>query len=116
MAEELLVVGVAVMVWVSAPCSDHPFQRYILQRTLWRNGALIVFSDPWTTVMWNGVCCRVPFTMRLRGVDPGREPKVSTTVRGSSRTLVVDDSPPTSVAVSCSSIQQGYSWSGAVND
>ena len=41
---------------------------------------------------------------------------LSTTVLGSSRTLVVDANPPESVAVSRSSIQHGYSWSGAVND
>ena len=37
-------------------------------------------------------------------------------MRGSSRTLVVELSPPESVARSCTSSQHGYSWSGAVTD
>jgi hypothetical protein len=47
---------------------------------------------------------------------PGLVLKVSTTVLGSSRTLVVAVSPPESLAVSRSSSQQGYWWSGAAND
>jgi len=46
----------------------------------------------------------------------GLDRKVSATVCGSSRTVAVPVSPPLSVAVSCSSIQAGYSWSGAENE
>ena len=42
--------------------------------------------------------------------------KVSTTVRGSSRRVLVAVRPPESVAVSRSSRYDGYSWSGAVNE
>src|SRR5262249_55515123 len=78
--------------------------------------ALTVFAEPMTTLTENGALCRVPFTTKWRTTPRGRVLNVSTTVFGSSRTLVVEVSPPESVAVSCSSSQHGYSWSGAVTD
>src|SRR5215472_7193827 len=80
-------------------------------------GALTEFAEPTTTVTENGVVRGASFTTRsLRTRPPGLVLNVSTTVLGSSRTLVVEVSPPESVAVSCSSSQHGYSWSGALND
>ena len=53
--------------------------------------------------------------VRLTATDSsGLVSSVSTTVPGSSRTLVVDAGPAEAVAVSRSSSQHGYSWSGAV--
>lgn len=62
--------------------------------------------------------CAKLLTVRLASLSPpGVVLKASTTVFGSSRTLTaVEVSPPESVAVSRSSIQQGYWWSGAEND
>ena len=81
-------------------------------------GALTEFAEPATTVRENGVVLGASsFTARpVRTRPPGLVLNVSTTVLGSSRTLAVEVSPPESVAVSCSSSQHGYSWSGAVTD
>ena len=77
-------------------------------------GALTEFAEPTTTVMENGVVRGASFTTRsLRTRPPGLVLNVSTTVFGSSRTLVVEVSPPASVATSCTSSQHGYSWSAA---
>ena len=81
------------------------------------DGALTEFAEPTTTVTENGVVRGASLTTRsLRTRPPGLVLNVSTTVLGSSRTLVVEVSPPESVAVSCSSSQHGYAWSGAVTD
>src|SRR5215470_13183074 len=80
-------------------------------------GALTEFAEPTTAVTENGVVRGASFTTRsLRTSPPGLVLNVRTTVLGSSRTLVVEVSPPESVAINCSSSQHGYSWSGAVND
>lgn len=78
--------------------------------------ALTVFADPMTTRTENGVGCLAPFTTKWRTTPNGRVLNLSKTVFGFSRTLVAEVSPPESVAVSCSSSQHGYWWSGALND
>ena len=77
-------------------------------------GAAMVLWEPTITVRVNGVVEALLPTVSCSPV--GLEPKVRSTVWGSSRTLAVSVSPPLSVAVSCSSIQAGYSWSGAENE
>ena len=78
--------------------------------------ALTVFAEPTTTLTENGVLCRVSFITKWRTTPRGSVLNLSTTVFGFSRTLVVEFSPPESVAVSCSSSQHGYWWSGALKD
>src|SRR5438094_1960871 len=105
------------MVWLCGPPSDHDTKLYVDLLNVCGDGALTEFAEPTTTVTENGVVRGASFTTRsLRTRPPGLVLNVSTTVFGSSRTLVVEVSPPESVAVSCSSSQHGYSWSGAVND
>src|SRR5256886_6416550 len=105
------------MVWLCGPRSDHDVKLYVDLLNCWGDGALTEFAEPTTTVTENGVVRGASFTTRsLRTRPPGLVLNVSTTVFGSSRTLVVEASPPESVAVSCSSSQHGYSWSGAVTD
>jgi hypothetical protein len=74
----------------------------------------MVLWEPTITVRVNGVVEALLPTVSCSPV--GLVPKVRSTVWGSRRTLAVSVSPPLSVAVSCSSIQAGYSWSGAVNE
>src|SRR5215475_4258147 len=103
-------------VWLCGPPSDHELKKYVDLLNCCGEGALTEFAEPTTTVTGNGVRRGASFTTRsLRTRPPGLVLKVSTTVFGSSRTLVVEVSPPESVAVSWSSSQHGYSWSGAVN-
>src|SRR5436190_20065282 len=105
------------MVWLCGPPSDHDTKLYVDLLNCWGDGALTEFAEPTTTVTENGVVRGASFTTRsLRLRPPGFVLNVSATVFGSSRTLVVANSPPESVAVSWTSIQHGYSWSGAVND
>ena len=105
------------MVWLCAPPSDHDVKKYVDLLNGCGDGALTEFAEPATTVTENGVLRGASLTTRLlRARPPGLVLNVSTTVFGSSRTLVVEVSPPESVAVSWSSSQHGYSWSGAVID
>src|ERR1043166_4462650 len=105
------------MVWLCGPPSDHDVKLYVDLLNGCGDGALTEFAEPTTTVTENGVVRGASFTTRsLRTRPPGLVLNVSTTVLGSSRTLVVEVSPPESVAVSCTSSQHGYSWSGAVHD
>src|SRR5512132_621410 len=105
------------MVWLCGPPSDHEVKLYVDFLNCCGDGALTEFAEPATTVTENGVLRGASLTTRLlRARPPGLVLKVSTTVFGSSRTLFVDVSPPESVAVSCSSSQHGYAWSGAVTD
>src|SRR4029450_2585811 len=105
------------MVWLCGPPSDHEVKLYMDLLNCWGDGALTEFAEPTTTVTENGVERGASFTtMLVRTRPPGLVLNVSTTVFGSSRTLVVEASPPESVAVSCSSIQHGYSWSGAATE
>src|SRR5512133_110229 len=105
------------MVWLWGPPSDHDVKLYVDVLNCCGEGALTEFAEPTTTVTENGVVRGASFTTRsLRTRPPGLVLNVSTTVFGSSRTLAVEVSPPESVAVSCTSSQHGYSWSGAVND
>src|SRR5919197_6778741 len=105
------------MVWLCGPPSDHEMKLYVDLLNCCGDGALTEFAEPTTAVTENGVVRGASLTTRsLRTRPPGLVLNVSTTVFGSSRTLVVEVSPPESVAVSCSSSQQGYSWSGAVKD
>ena len=105
------------MVWLCGPPSDHEVKLYVDLLNCCGDGALTEFAEPTTTVTENGVVRGASFTTRsLRTSPPGLVLNVSTTVFGSSLTLVVEVSPPESVATSCTSNQQGYSWSGAVND
>src|SRR5689334_22926851 len=77
-------------------------------------GAVIVFREPWMTVLENGAVDVVDPTDSCRPV--GTVPNERLTVFGSRRTDVVPVRPPPSVAVRTSSIQLGYSWSGAENE
>src|SRR5689334_18972661 len=105
------------MVWLWGPPSDHDVKKYVDLLNCCGDGALTEFAEPTTAVMENGVVCPASFTPRsVMASPPGLVLNVSTTVFGSSRTLVVEASPLESVAVSCNSSQQGYWWSGAVND
>jgi hypothetical protein len=70
----------------------------------------MVLWEPTITVRVNGVVEGLLPTVSCSPV--GLERKVRSTVWGSRRTLAVSVSPPLSVAVSRSSIQAGYSWSG----
>ena len=63
--------------------------------------ALIELLDPTITVRVNVAVAAVPLTTSLK--PPGVVWKVSTTVRGSSRTVLLAARPPESVAVSRSS-------------
>src|SRR5262245_59370643 len=105
------------MVWLCGPPSDHDTKLYVNLLNCCGDGALTEFAEPTTTVTEIGVVRGASFTARsLRTRPPGLVLNVSTTVFGSSRVLVVNVSPPESVAVSRTSSQHGYSWSGAVND
>ena len=77
-------------------------------------GAATELVEPTITVRWNELVCAVPFTVSDRPV--GAVLKVRSTVRGSSWTEVVSAWPSESVAVSCSSRNEGHSWSGATNE
>src|SRR5918994_1216948 len=66
------------------------------------------------TVREKGVVDSAPFTTSFSPAA-GSDRKLSSTVWGSRRTLLVSVKPPESVAVSLSSRYEGYSWSGAVN-
>src|SRR5690242_2335108 len=100
--------------WAWAPPSDHDFQMYVDRFSTCGEGALTEFAEPTTTVVVNGVVWAAEFNVRSVSFrPPGLVLNVRFTVTGSSRTLLVDVSPPESVAVSWISIQQGYSWSGA---
>src|SRR5919198_1726625 len=74
----------------------------------------MVLRDPTITVRVNSVVDALLPTVSCSPV--GSDRKVRATVCGSSRTLAVSVRPPLSVAVSCSSIQAGYSWSGAESE
>jgi hypothetical protein len=64
-------------------------------------GALIEFFEPTITVREKGV---VPLELPTVSLSPaGSDSKLSSTVFGSSRTLLVSVKPPESVAVSLSS-------------
>src|SRR5919201_4436359 len=78
---------------------------------VWVSGAAMVLREPTITVRVNSVVDELLPTVSWS--PAGLERKVRATVCGSSRTLVVPFRPPLSVAVSRSSIQDGYSWSGA---
>src|SRR2546423_15318445 len=105
------------MVWLCGPRSDHDVKLYVDLLNCWGDGALTEFAEPTTTVTENGVGRGASFTTRsLRTRPPGLVLNVSTTVFGSSRTLVAEASPPESVPGSCTSSQHWDSWSGAVND
>src|SRR6266700_8003398 len=105
------------MVWLCGPPSDHDVKKYVDLLNVCGDGALTEFAAPTITVTENGVVRGASLTTRsLSTRPPGLVLNVSTTVFGSNRTLVVDVSPPESVAVSWTSSQHGYSWSGAVND
>src|SRR5690348_6370645 len=106
----------AVTVWLCAPPSDHFEKKYLEWLNHCGDRALTVFAEPMTTLTENGVLCLASFTTRWRTASSGRVWNLSTTVFGFSRTLVVEVSPPESVAVTCSSSQHGYWWSGALND
>src|SRR3954447_12503275 len=89
---------------------------YVECLTVCGDGALTELAEPTTTRVTNGVVCAPELSVRLASLrPPGLVLKVRSTVRGSSRTLVVAVRPPPSVAVSLSSIQHGYAWSGAEN-
>jgi len=103
-------------VWLRAPPSDHFEKEYLDLLNHCGDRALTVFAEPMTTRTENGALCRASFTTKWRTTSSGRVLNLSTTVFGSSRTLVVEVSPPESVAVSCSSSQHGYWWSGALKD
>ena len=77
-------------------------------------GAVIVFREPWITVRENGAVDVIEPTDRSSPVGTVANDRV--TVLGSRRTEVVPVRPPLSVAVRTSSIQLGYSWSGAANE
>ena len=70
--------------------------------------------EPTITVRLNGVVELSPFT--VSGIPDGIASKPSTSVCGSSLTLFVSVRPVASFATSCSSIHDGYEWSGAVNE
>ena len=76
--------------------------------------ALTVLLEPTITVRVKVALAVAPPTASWR--PPGVVWKVSCTVLGSSRSVLVVLSPPESVAVSLESRYDGYSWSGAVND
>ena len=102
-----LVAG-ATTAWLRPPPSDQVAKRYDDRANASRDGAATEFVEPTTAVTENGAVPRTPFTSRSAGtMSPRLVRNRRTTVFGSSRTLAVDDSPPESVAVSCSSSQHG---------
>ena len=102
--------------WLRAPPSDHLEKSYLEWLNHCGDPALTVLAEPMTTLTENGVRCLASFTTKWRPTPSGRVLKLSRTVFGFSRTLVVEVSPPESVAVSCSYSQHGYWWSGALKD
>ncbi len=58
---------------------------------VWGEIALTEFAEPTMTVRVNGVVEDVPLTASWR--PEGCEAKLSTTVRGSSRSVALDDAP-----------------------
>src|SRR4051794_4170111 len=102
------------MLWVARPPSDHDLKSYDVPPRVCGVGAVIELADPWITVRLNGVVLARLFTVSDR--PDGTEARLSVVVRGSRRTLAVLVRPPASVAVSGSSREDGYSWSGALNE
>src|SRR5829696_8485432 len=74
----------------------------------------MVFLDPTITVRLKLAVLVVDPTVSCS--PPGVVWKLRVTVRGSSWRDTLCRRPPESVAVSCSSRYDGYSWSGAVNE
>src|SRR6266540_1961390 len=105
-----------MMLWVAAPPSDHLRNTNVrfCGPKICGLGALIELFEPTITVRVNGAVPAVPPTTSSAPV--GLELNVSTTVCGSSRTVVLTACPSESVAVSTRSKKDGYSWSGAVNE
>jgi hypothetical protein len=98
----------AVIVWLCGPPSDQETKLYVDLLKTCGDGALTEFAEPTTTVTENGVARGASLTtMFVRFRPPGLVLKVSTTVLGSNRTLVVEASPPESVAVRTNSSQHG---------
>src|ERR687884_1463398 len=75
--------------------------------------ALIEFVDPITACFVSGAAPAISSIPTFAPV--GLEATVIVMTFGSTRTLVVAVAPVESVAVSWTSIQHGYSWSGALN-
>src|SRR5437764_12503495 len=102
------------MLCVAMPLSDHELKLKMLLFSVCGLPAEIELAEPMITVLLNGV---TPVVVLIPSVRPeGTEAKLSTAVFGSSRTLVVAERPPASVAVRSSSRYDGYSWSGALNE
>src|SRR3954451_18174951 len=97
----VLAVAGAVMLCVAAPLSDQLENVYDVPATVCGEGALTEFAEPTTTVFVNGVLADEPPTVSFKPV--GEDVSVRSTVFGCSVTLVVDEPPPLSVAVICSS-------------
>jgi hypothetical protein len=102
----------AVTVWLAAPPSDQELKTYVPDPIVCGESALSETLELTTTVFVNGAGPLV--VPAVSWAPAGDEASVRSTVCGSSRTLVVALNPFESVAVSWSSSQHGYSWSGAL--
>src|SRR6266508_4325247 len=96
------------------PASDQEAKVYDVPLSACGVGALSELDEPGMTVTVNGVACVVEPTVSCRPV--GLVLKVRLTVFGFNVVLTVLVSPTESAAVSSSSTNEGYSWSGAVNE
>src|SRR5919204_3432975 len=101
------------MLCVCAPPSDHDEKTYVEPPIVCGEGALIEFVEPITACFVSGAAPAISSMPTFAPV--GFEATVMFIVCGSRRTLVDAVAPVESVAVSWSSSQHGYSWSGALN-
>jgi hypothetical protein len=103
----------AVTSWVWAPPSDQDTQLH-LPRSCCGDGALRVFRDPTMAVRLNGVGAAVLLNPSV--IPDGCDFRVSVVVCGRSTTPFDAMRPFESVAVSVTSSEAGYSWSGATKE
>src|SRR5919204_5900178 len=96
-----------------APPSDQDENVYVEPPFVCGDVALIEFVEPITACFVSGVGPAISSMPTFAPV--GFDASVMVMICGSIRTLVVAVAPVESVAVSWSSIQHGYSWSGALN-
>src|SRR5437764_957332 len=102
------------MLCVCRPPSDHDEKTYVEPPIVCGDGALIEFVEPITACFVSGAAPAISSMPTFAPV--GFEATVRFMICGSTRTLVVAVAPVESVAVSWTSSQHGYSWSGALNE
>src|SRR5919198_5690210 len=101
------------MLCVCVPPSDQDEKVYVEPPIVCGEGALIEFVEPITACFVSGAAPAISSMPTFAPV--GFEATVIVMICGSRRTLVDAVAPVESVAVSWSSSQHGYSWSGALN-